>query len=197
MLKEMVSSSAVGVYAAAARISEGWFFIPVILAASLFPAILKAKASSYDLYYSRLQALYSLMLWMSVIVGLFFTFFGADIVILLLGASYQESGEILVVHIWSGVNVAIGIVWTKWIITEGKQRITIYVQFLAAILNVGSNLFLIPRFGSFGAALSTMLSYFISSFVSFFLFKPMTTFSLIIKAFNPLSIFKYSQTSNS
>ena len=43
MIKEMINSEAVGQYAAAARISGAWNFIPTAIVVSVFPAIINAK----------------------------------------------------------------------------------------------------------------------------------------------------------
>ena len=45
MIKEMLGAEAVGQYAAAVRLSEVWYFIPIIIASSLFPAIVILKKS--------------------------------------------------------------------------------------------------------------------------------------------------------
>ena len=55
MIQEMMGSEAVGQYAAAVRISEAWYFIPMVVASSLFPAIINAKKHSEEQYYARLQ----------------------------------------------------------------------------------------------------------------------------------------------
>jgi len=46
MIKEMLGSEAVGQYAVAVRLSELWYFIPMIVVSSLFPAIINAKEIS-------------------------------------------------------------------------------------------------------------------------------------------------------
>ena len=43
MIKEMMDSEAVGLYAVAVRVSELWYFIPLAIVSSLFPAIINAK----------------------------------------------------------------------------------------------------------------------------------------------------------
>lgn len=63
MIKEMLGAEQVGFYAAAVRLSEAWYFIPMAITASVFPAIINAKKQSDDLYYERLQKLYDLMVW--------------------------------------------------------------------------------------------------------------------------------------
>ncbi len=69
MIKEMLDSEAVGQYAAAVRLSEAWYFIPMVIASSLFPAIINAKKQSEELYYARLQKLYDLMVWMAIAIA--------------------------------------------------------------------------------------------------------------------------------
>jgi len=58
----------VGLYAAAVRLSEAWYFIPMAITSSVFPAIVNAKKQSEELYYQRLQKLYDLMVWMAVAI---------------------------------------------------------------------------------------------------------------------------------
>ena len=43
MIKEMLGEKDVGLYSAAVRLSEAWYFVPVIIATSIFPAIINAK----------------------------------------------------------------------------------------------------------------------------------------------------------
>ena len=74
MIKEMLGAEQVGLYAAAVRLSEVWYFIPIVVTSSLFPAIINAKKVSEELYYQRLQKLYSLMIWMALAIALPMTF---------------------------------------------------------------------------------------------------------------------------
>ena len=74
MIKEMMNVEAVGQYAAAVRLSEAWYFIPMAIASSLFPSIINAKKVSEKLYLERLQRLYSLMVWLAIAIALPMTF---------------------------------------------------------------------------------------------------------------------------
>ncbi len=66
MLGQLIGNEAVGIYSAAVRISEIWYFIPFVIVASVFPAIIETKKQSEDIYYERLQKLYDLMVVMAV-----------------------------------------------------------------------------------------------------------------------------------
>ena len=105
MIKEMLGSEAVGQYAAAVRLSEAWYFIPMVIAASLFPAIINAKKISELLYYARLQNLYNLMVWLAIAIAIPMTFMSDWIIELLYGGEYNEASAVLIIHIWAGVRV--------------------------------------------------------------------------------------------
>jgi PST family polysaccharide transporter len=70
MLGYMIDDHAVGIFSAAARLSEIWYFIPVVVAGSVFPTILRAKKNSQDLYKKYLQRLFDIMVWLSILVAL-------------------------------------------------------------------------------------------------------------------------------
>ena len=98
MIKEMLNSEAVGQYAAAVRLSEAWYFIPMVIASSLFPAIINAKKHSEKLYYERLQKLYDLMVWIAIAIALPMTFLSDWVVNLLYGEQYNQAGSVLMIR---------------------------------------------------------------------------------------------------
>ena len=159
MIKEMMNSEAVGQYAAAVRISELWYFIPMVIASSLFPAIINAKKVSEELYYARLQKLYDLMVWMAIAIALPMTFLSDWVVNLLYGAQYNQAGSVLMIYIWAGVFVFFGSAWSMWMVTENLQSTVMKIHTLSMISNVVLNFILIPKFGINGATLATLFSY--------------------------------------
>ena len=59
---------AVGQYAVAVKLSAIWYFIPVTISASLFPAIINAKKQNEKLYNEGLQKLYDMMAWLAIAI---------------------------------------------------------------------------------------------------------------------------------
>jgi O-antigen/teichoic acid export membrane protein len=171
MIKEFLDNASVGQYSAAVRLSEAWYFIPTIICASLFPAIINAKLKSNTLYLSRLQSLYDLM----VILGLAIIFpviiFGDWAILLLYGDAFDQTSSVLKIHIWAGVFVFLGVANQKWFISENLQAYNIICLGLGMISNVLLNLFLIPKHGIYGAAFATLISQFIASILTPVLFK--------------------------
>jgi len=166
MLGQMVSDESVGIYSAAVRISEIWYFIPMTIVASVFPSIIEAKVRSESQYYQRLQRLYDIMVLLSVSIALPMTFLSTAIVLQLFGKAYIESGTILAILIWASVFVFLGVASGKWFLTENRQILSFQRAALGMIVNVILNLLLIPKFGAVGAAIATVVSYAMAAFFS-------------------------------
>lgn len=165
MIKEMLGEREVGLYSAAVRLSEAWYFGPVILTTSLFPAIVSARKTDQELYNKRLQRLYTVMVWMAITVALPMTFLSGWVVEFLYGVAYRDAGPVLMIHIWAGVFVALGVASSSWLINENLQQIALYRTLSGAITNVILNLILIPNYGMIGAAIGTVISYMVAGFV--------------------------------
>ena len=164
MIKKMLNDQEVGYYAAAVRISEAWYFIPMVITTSLFPAIVNAKKTSEILYMNRLQKLYDLLAWMSIVIAIPVTIFSGTIVKLLLGPQYSSSADVLTVYIWAGVSVFLGVGSSQYLITENLTKLSFYRTFIGMIFNIILNFILIPKIGIVGAAIATLVSYTLATF---------------------------------
>ena len=171
MIKEILDNAAVGQYSAAVRLSEAWYFIPTIICSSLFPAIINAKIKSNKLYLSRLQNLFDLMVILGLAIIIPVILFGDWAILLLYGEAFYQTSSVLKIHIWAGVFVFLGVANQKWFISENLQAYNIICLGLGMIANVVLNLFLIPKYGVYGAAIATLISQFVASVLAPVLFK--------------------------
>ena len=187
MLKEMLNAKAVGVYAAAVKLCEAWYFLPTVVTASLFPAIISAKQKNEQVYQNRLQKLYDLMVWGSVAVAIPTTLLSDWIIMTLYGNDFQEAADVLRIYIWAGVFVSLGVASSKWLVAENLVIYSFYRTTLGAILNVGCNFWLIPIYGIKGAAYATLVAQCSASFVSLAFFNK--TRKNFWTAFNSVNVF--------
>lgn len=171
MIKEMLGNAAVGQYAAAVRLSEAWYFIPMVIASSVFPAIINAKKRSEELYYTRLQRLYDLMVWMAIAIALPVYFFNNSIISFFYGVQYNQAGCVLMIHIWAGVFVFLGVASGKWLLNENLQIFSMINTTIGMVVNVGLNYVFISKFGIEGAAWATLISYFIAAYLCLIFWK--------------------------
>jgi O-antigen/teichoic acid export membrane protein len=191
MIKEMLGAEQVGHYAVAVRLSEAWYFVPMAITSSVFPAIINAKKQSEELYYQRLQKLYDLMVWLAVAIALPTTFLAPWVIKVLFGEAFLPAASVLSIHIWAGVFVFLGVACSKWFIAENYIKKNFYRTFIGMVTNVVLNLILIPLYGIYGAAIATLLGQMTANLI-YDIFDKQTYPSLKLKtnALNPFYFVK-------
>jgi len=165
MIKEMLGAKEVGLYAAAVKLSEAWYFIPMAIASSLYPAIINARVFQKEVYYQKIQNLFDLMVWIAVSIALPTTFLSTLVVEFLYGKEYLGSSSVLIIHIWTGVFVFLGVASSKYLLAENFIKKTFYRTFIGALLNIIMNYYLIRIIGIEGAAISTLVSHFFAAYL--------------------------------
>lgn len=194
MLGQMIDDQAVGIYSAASRISEAWYFIPMVVATSFFPEIFEAKTRSEAEYYTRLQKLYDLMVVISILVALPMTLLSAPLMTIFFGQAYSESGVVLAIHVWGTVFVFLGVASEKWYLAENQQLLGLQRTLLGAVVNVLMNLVLIPHYQAVGAAIATVISYAVAALVTdVFHSATRKMFFMKLSSFNPIALWDRSK----
>ncbi|EKQ90238.1 polysaccharide biosynthesis protein [Leptospira borgpetersenii str. UI 09149] len=171
MIGQMMGDEAVGIYTAAVKISEVWYFIPMAVALSIFPAILKAKEFSQELYLERLGLLHSFMFLLALMIAIPMTFLSDPIIRLFFGEKFSEAGAVLAIHIWAGIFVFLGVASSRYYLTENLPKGELYKSISGCLTNIILNYFLIPLYGIKGAAIATVISQFVASTLFNLLFK--------------------------
>jgi O-antigen/teichoic acid export membrane protein len=158
MLKEMIGFNEVGIYSVAVRLSEIWYFIPVVIGSSIFPVLVNSKNSNEKLYQDRIQGILSLMIVISIGIALIISLLSKNAIVFLYGQSYVDAAFILSIHIWTGVFVFLGVLSSKYLIIENLYKKAFYRTLLGAVINIILNLLLIKKWGGAGAAFSTLIA---------------------------------------
>ena len=159
MIKEILNADAVGQYAAAVRLSEVWYFIPMVIVNSLFPALMSAKKNSEKLYYLRLQRLYTLILRLAVVVVVPMIFLSDWIIIALYGVNYSQAGNVLAIHIYGLIPVGFGVILGRFYTIENFGVDNFIRNIIGLLINVILNFYFIDKYGISGAALSSVIAY--------------------------------------
>lgn len=180
MLGEMIGDISVGIYSAAIRLTEVWFFIPTAILISVFPNIIETKKRDEGLYYRRLQRLYTTLTWVAIAIALVVMFLANPVIRVLYGQEFQAAGSVLVISIWAGVFVFQGLTRSKWLVAENLQKYTYFFTGIGVIINIILNLILIPKYEASGAAIATLITQFIVVIPAPFLFKKTRLSSVMI-----------------
>ena len=164
IVKKLMDDQQVGYYAAAVKLSEAWYFIPMAISTSLFPAIVNAKKVSKELYQDRMQKLYDLLAWIAIAIAVPVTFFSDLIVKILLGTEYLPSAPVLTIYIWAGVSTFLGVASSQYLINENLTKLAFYRTLIGMVVNIILNFALIPAYGIVGSAVATLVSYSLATF---------------------------------
>ena len=188
MLGQMVTSESVGLYSAAAQISEVWYFIPMSLAASVAPSIYAAKKIGQGPYLQRLKKLISTLTLVSIAFAIPIALLSQPIILVIFGPEFIQSAPILSVHIWASLFVFTGVATGPWFIAEGLSNLAFYRTLMGSIINITLNFLLIPIYGSVGAAIATIIAQFTAAFLSHAIHpKTRIIFRLQVSGLSPLS----------
>jgi O-antigen/teichoic acid export membrane protein len=183
MLGEMVGSEEVGIYSAAVRLAEVWYFIPTAIYSSVYPSIVEARSISDELFYGRLQKLYNFMAFLAYAVAIPVTFMAGWAVELLFGHAYGRAGSMLAVLIWAGMFTNLGVARSTFLMSMNWTKVHFMTVFMGAIVNVLLNYILIPRYGGMGAVIASCVAYWVAAHGSCYLYKPLfRTGNMLTKA---------------
>lgn len=182
MLQEMAGKQEVGIYAAATKLSEAWYFLPTIIVSSVSPSIIKAHSLDSVQYISKLRQLYFIMAWLAIGVSLPLSLLSSTIVNALIGHEFAAAGPVLAIHLWASIAVFLGVASSQYLLVEQLQKISFYRTLIGLICNVLLNLILIPNMGAKGAAIATVVSYFIATYSVIFFKKTRSHTILLLSA---------------
>ncbi|MFH1454929.1 MAG: flippase [bacterium] len=180
LIKNMIGASSVGIYSAGVTIAEVWYFIPGIIVFSLFPAIVNAKKTSEELYYTRLKKLFYTLLILAIVIALPITIFAPFIIKILYGQAFMKSVIILQIYVWACIGTFLTYLIYNYLIIENYRKSIFLLSFIPMVINVVLNILWIPKYGIVGSAYATLISYSLGPFIMLFFRKTRQDFSKII-----------------
>lgn len=191
MLQNLSGNREVGIYTAGTKLSEIWYFLPMVIVSSVSPYLIKCHASNNKLYLARLRKLYFLLSWLAIGIALPISLFSEQLIASLYGKQFEGSAPVLAIHLWASIAVFLGVASSQHLLVNGWLKISFYRTLLGMICNIILNMLFIPQMGAVGASIATVISYFVAT-LALVLFKETRTHTLyLLRApFGPASLFK-------
>lgn len=168
LLARLTSPQDVGYYSAAQRIVELWYFVPIVISLSVFPALVKSRTVNPDLFFERLTLLYRFLTLTSFAFALLISFSASWLVGVLYGASYRPAEDVLRVLVWAGLATSLGVASSQFLLVEGLTRLALWRTLIGLSVSIAAILILAPRFQALGAAVATVAGYSAATFVIIF-----------------------------
>lgn len=193
MIQQMVGSKELGLYSAALRLSESWYFLASALTNSFYPGIAALWQSNEKIFYEQYQKLINRLAIIALSVALFVSLFSSILVRFIFGSNYDGVASILSLHVWTGIPIFLGVGCSNLYILKNIQKYTIIRSAVGATINVALNWWLIPIYGALGASAATFVSQLFASFL-FNAFSNSTRpiFDLQLNALKNIIFFKFS-----
>lgn len=187
MIGNMLGKEDVGIYSIAVGLAEAWICFPIIVVSTCMPYFVKLRDVDNALYHHRLLQLYSVMFWMGMAVGIVTTLVGKAVIHAVFGEAYVGAYSALVINVWSGVFTCQAIARSIYMISENLQKYRLYNNVMAVSANVILNILLIPKLNIAGAAIATLATQALGTWVFSLFWKPLRASTWgMIKAINPM-----------
>ncbi len=170
MIRTMLNNSELGIYSVVVRIAEAWFFLPTIVATSMLPYFANLHKDDKEIYWNKYEFFANCMMCAGYLFALLISVFGNQIIFLIYGPEYAKAGELIKLYVWGGIPVVIGLVRSIDIYIEDRTLYTCVISIVSAIVNCVLNYILLPVMGIYGAALATIVSYILQSYILTFAF---------------------------
>jgi O-antigen/teichoic acid export membrane protein len=166
MIGEMLNDAEVGKFAAALRFSEATFFVPTVICGALLPAIIASKKESESRFMEQSQKLSDFLTLLGLCIAVGVNICSYWIFKYLYKPEYAAAQSVLIIHVWSSVMVGLGMLANSWLIAMNLQKYSLTRTLWGAAVNAGLNYILIPKFGINGAAISTLFSQTVASYLT-------------------------------
>lgn len=165
MLMHLTTSKEVGLYSAAVKLSEVWFFIPISLCNAFFPSIVSSYSiENSNKFEESLQKLHSILLYTFLLGVIILIPLSKIFIPLLFGEKYIPSINIFSVHIFSSLFIFFGQAQGIWDTCSNQIGYSFFRAAMGGLSNLILNFYMIPLWGVMGAAYATILSYSITFF---------------------------------
>jgi O-antigen/teichoic acid export membrane protein len=151
----------VGLYSPASGIIHALFVIPNSIYSFLIPDFSK-KFSSIESQKTKIEVIKIILLFFSIGLALFLFvgIFGKIIIVRILGSSFFETGNLIIILspilLIKSIEYGLAII----IVAMGFQRKRLTPQFIVAFMNIILNIILIPAYGIFAVAWVYVISEF-------------------------------------
>lgn len=159
MVGKMLTNTELGYYSVACKFTELVMFIPTILTQTITPILVRIHKTNFCEYREKTQLFVNITVWICIIISMIVALCSHIIIICTFGTQYLPAVVILQVLAFKTVGDALSSTAGNMIIIEGKQKYAWIRSVTACFVCVGLNLLFIPRWGTIGTAIASILTY--------------------------------------
>lgn len=159
MLAELSDLREVGIYAVAFKFATAVFFCNSAFGQAWSPVAMKLRTDFPETYRVQFSRVFSSWFFVLVILGGGIGLFSRELLALLTPDQYYSAAKPIALSSAGAVLFSLTQITAIGISIVGKSGVFANASWLAAGLNIGLNVLLIPSMGALGAALATLAAY--------------------------------------
>jgi len=168
ILNFIQGKEAVGIYSAGYRFLDALMFVVTAYNVSSIPLFSKlVKEKKINIFKNKIRKDVMLVFTIGVFIALGFYFLGPIILPLVYKNTYLQSIQVLRIIIFALPLILLTSVFLNSIYALGKAKTVIYIFLFQLIINIGLNLYFIPRYSFFGSAYITLGGELINTLLTF------------------------------
>lgn len=158
MIGQMIDKESVGYFSVASRFVEVLVYIPMMLAQTITPVLVRIREQSQEEYVRKGQQFMNLSLWLSLLASALTSAVAYWLIRYTFGTAYLPAIAILQVMAFKAASVALSNTAGAMLVTEGLQRYAILRDGLGCLVCITLNYLLLPRYGIIAAAFVAIAS---------------------------------------
>ncbi len=172
MIRNMIDNASVGHFSVASKIVELGIFIPLVVAQTVTPLLVKAHQEDPVRYADKRQQFMDVMVWSSIALSAIVSLLAAPAIRILYGPEYLPAIPVLQIMAWKTVFMAQLSATGVLILVENLQHCVAIRNFVGLVVSVIANYLLIPVWGIVGSAIATILAVAFAGYFSHMFIKP-------------------------
>ena len=166
MIGQMVDKTAVGYFSVATRFVEVLIYIPMTLAQTIAPVLVRARERSEQEYEKKCQQFMNFSLWLSLSAAFATSLLANPIVGITFGSAYTPAVVVLQIMAFKVASVALSNTAGTMLVCEGLQKYAILRDAFGCIVCIVLNYLLLPHYGIIAAAYVAILSNIAAGYVA-------------------------------
>jgi len=167
MIGKMIDDKAeLGYFSTAARFVEVLVYVPMMLAQTISPVLVKIrKEQGEDIYVKRAQQFMNISLWTSLLASVVVSVLAYWIILFTFGEKYLPAVAVLQLLAFKAASVALSNTAGSMIVIEGLQKWVFVRDLFGCVVCVSLNWYLLPRYGIMASAFVAIMSNLMAGYV--------------------------------
>lgn len=158
MLTQMTNTYVTGLYNSAYKLVDIFSVLYAVYTATIFPVMSKLFKDDKNVLSLSLAKSIKYLSFFTIPISFAVLIYATDMIVFCFGQEFSEAGTILVMLVWSICFLFMNGATVTTLNASNKEHSVTIMYILTAMFNVIFNLILIPEYGVYGAAFTTILS---------------------------------------